>query len=60
MPKVFTEQGIYMLATILKSNIASNVTISIIRTFSQMRKIISTNASLYQEMQLLKKTAVIV
>lgn len=30
-PKVFTEQGIYMLATILKSKIASQVTVSIIR-----------------------------
>jgi phage regulator Rha-like protein len=38
--KVFTEQGIYMLATILKSKTATEVTISIIRAFAKMRKII--------------------
>jgi hypothetical protein len=32
-PKVFTEQGIYMLATILKSKVASQVTINLIKTF---------------------------
>lgn len=46
--KVFREQGIYMLATILRSKIASNVTISIIRTFAQMRKFLSQNASIFQ------------
>lgn len=46
--KVFTEQGIYMLATILRSKIASNVTISIIRTFAQMRKFLTQNASIFQ------------
>lgn len=37
-----------MLATILRSKIASNVTISIIRTFAQMRKFLSQNASIFQ------------
>lgn len=36
--KVFTEEGVYMLSTILKSKIASTITISIIRTFAQMRR----------------------
>lgn len=36
--KVFTEQGIYMLATILKSKTATDVTISIIRTFKKLRE----------------------
>lgn len=48
-PKVFTEQGIYMLATILKSKIASNITVSIIRTFSKLRNLIlSNNSMLYR------------
>lgn len=42
-PKVFTEQGIYMLATILKSKVASQITVSIIRTFAKMREFISSN-----------------
>ncbi len=37
-PKVFTEQGVYMLATILKSKTASEVTVSIIRTFAKLRE----------------------
>lgn len=36
-PKVFTEQGVYMLATILKSKTATDVTISIMRAFVKMR-----------------------
>jgi len=37
-PKVFTEQGVYMLATVLKSKTATDVTISIIRTFKNLRE----------------------
>jgi len=36
-PKVFTEQGFYMLATILKSKTAIDVTIAIMRVFVKMR-----------------------
>jgi len=36
--KVFTEQGVYMLATIIKSKIATDVTINIMRTFTKMRE----------------------
>lgn len=37
MPKAFTEQGVYMLATVLKSVQATEVTISIMRTFTKLR-----------------------
>ena len=37
LPKVFTEKGLYMLATILKSKNALNVTFAIIETFTQVR-----------------------
>lgn len=50
-PKVFTEQGIYMLATILKSRIASEVTVYIIRTFANMRKLISQNISMFERFE---------
>lgn len=39
LPKAFTEKGVYMLATILKSQIAVNTTIAIIETFSQLKEI---------------------
>jgi 5-bromo-4-chloroindolyl phosphate hydrolysis protein len=41
-PKAFTEKGLYMLATILKSEIATQTTISIIETFVKVRSLRST------------------
>lgn len=38
-PKAFTEKGLYMLATILKSPQAIQATISIIQTFSKIREL---------------------
>ena len=37
IPYVFTEQGVYMLATVLKSSVAINITKQIMRTFLQMK-----------------------
>ena len=42
-PRVFTEQGIYMLATILKSKIVTAVSINIMDTFVKMRHYINYN-----------------
>lgn len=42
-PRVFTEQGVAMLATILKSKVATQVSIRIMDAFVAMRKYISTN-----------------
>lgn len=42
-PRVFTEQGIYMLATVLKSKTASEMTIAIMDTFVIMRKYLIAN-----------------
>lgn len=36
-PKVFTEKGLYMLATIIKSEIATETTLNIIETFSKVK-----------------------
>ncbi len=41
LPRVFTEQGVAMLATILKSDIATQVSIAIMDAFVLMRKYIS-------------------
>ena len=38
-PKVFTEKGLYMLATILKSTKATQATLMIIKTFSKIREL---------------------
>ncbi len=41
--RVFTEQGVYMLATILKSKVATEVSIRIMDTFVKMRHYINYN-----------------
>ena len=38
-PKAFTEKGLYMLATILKSPIATQATLGIIETFVKLREL---------------------
>ena len=43
MPYVFTEQGVAMLATVLRTDVASKMSISIMRAFITMRKYISSN-----------------
>ena len=43
LPKVFTEQGVAMLATILKSNTAIEISILIMDAFVAMRKYIGVN-----------------
>ena len=47
-PTVFTEQGIYMLATILKTKTATSSTIKIMDTFVEMRKFISKNTDIFK------------
>ena len=39
VPKAFTEKGLYMLATILKSKQATQTTIAIVETFSKIREL---------------------
>lgn len=49
LPKAFTEKGLYMLATILKSKNATMVTFAIIETFAKVRKLKQELLSLHQE-----------
>ena len=46
MPKAFTEKGLYMLATILKSQKATQTTIAIIETFTKIRELSRTVSEL--------------
>ena len=47
-PRVFTEQGVYMLATILKSKVATKVSIEIMDTFVKMRHFLIENKDIYK------------
>lgn len=38
-PHAFTEKGLYMLATILKSPMATEVTVAIVETFAKLRQV---------------------
>lgn len=49
LPHVFTEQGIYMLATVLNGEVAENQSIFIMRAFREMRHFISNNALLFEK-----------
>jgi hypothetical protein len=51
--RVFTEQGVYMLATILKSKVAVEVSIRIMDTFVKMRHYINYNKTLLPHKYLL-------
>lgn len=51
----FTEQGVAMLATVLKSQRATNVSISIMRAFVAMRRFITANAGLFQRVDAIEQ-----
>jgi hypothetical protein len=46
LPKAFTEKGLYMLATILKSDRATQTTIAIVETFAKIRELARTVSEL--------------
>lgn len=50
LPNVFTEYGITMLAALLKSEVAVNISIKIVNTFMQMRKNFSENNQVFERL----------
>lgn len=50
LPYVYTEQGISMLAGILKNEIAVQVSINIMRAFIEMRKFIANNGQVFERL----------
>ena len=58
LPYVFTEQGVAMLATVLRTEVASKMSVAIMRAFVVMRKYISSNLiqQKYINNQVLKNT----
>lgn len=46
LPNAFTEQGIYMLATVLKGDLAEQQSVFIMRAFREMRHYIKQNEEL--------------
>ena len=50
-PYAFTEQGVVMLSSVLKSKRAIHVNISIMRAFVKLRELITTHAQLARKLQ---------
>ena len=47
--KAFTEKGLYMLATILRSHVATQTTLAIVETFAQVRELKEEISVMYAE-----------
>jgi len=54
-PYAFTEQGVAMLSSVLRSKQAIQVNIEIMRTFVRLRQILSTNTELASKLEALEK-----
>lgn len=54
LPYAFTEQGVAMLSSVLKSEIAIDVNIRIIRIFTQLREMISNNKEIILKLKVLE------
>ncbi len=54
-PMVFTEQGVAMLSSVLRSNRAILVNIQIMRAFTQLRQMLLTHADLKKKIEAMEK-----
>ena len=55
LPHAFTEQGVSMLAGLLRSEVAINANIAIMRAFVAMRRFLSANAGMFQRIERLER-----
>ncbi len=55
LPRVFTEQGVAMLASVLRSERAVKVSVAIIRAFVQLRELLSTHRELAAKLNQLER-----
>jgi hypothetical protein len=55
LPRAFTEQGVAMLSTVLKSRRAIQVNIAIMRTFVRLREILATHKDLARKLEALER-----
>ncbi len=55
LPYAFTEQGVAMLSSVLRSSRAVQVNIAIMRTFVQLRRLMDSNADLASKIESLEK-----
>jgi hypothetical protein len=58
LPFVFTEHGILMLSNVLKSDIAIEMSIKIIRIFTKLREMLLTHKDILLKLEILEKQIV--
>ena len=56
LPYVFSENGVAMLSSVLRSQQAININIQIMRAFTTMRHFIATNAQVFQRLEVIEHT----
>ena len=56
LPYAFTENGVAMLSSVLRSQQAININIQIMRAFNAMRHFIATNAQVFQRLEVIEHT----
>jgi hypothetical protein len=54
-PRAFTEQGVAMMSSVLRSTRAVQVNIEIVRAFVRLREMLGTNADLAKKLDALEK-----
>ena len=54
-PMAFTEQGVAMLSSVLKSDRAIQVNIQIMRAFTQLRQMLSTHEELREKIEAMER-----
>jgi hypothetical protein len=54
-PYVFTEQGVSMLSSVLRSERAALVNVQIMRVFTRIRELLATNKELFRKLEELEK-----
>lgn len=55
LPYAFTEQGVAMLSSVLRSQRAAEVNIAIMRTFVQLRRLMDSNRELARKIEVMEK-----
>ena len=55
LPRVFTEQGVAMLSSVLRSKRAISVNIQIMRAFTQLRQMLSTHKDLKRKIEAMEE-----
>ena len=56
LPYAFTENGVAMLSSVLRSQQAINVNIQIMRAFNAMRHFLASNAQVFQRLEVIEHT----